>query len=194
MYNIFVEIPKNFSDEDVVLEIQKGNNEFIPVLVGEYIGIIHKKSNEFTAAGYDREDFVQEGIIALYRAAMNYDFSSASFSTFATTCIENAVKTVAKRNVRKGNIPENLLSSLDDVDVPSSVSLENQVIEKETVLALFSEIKSVLSDFEYNVFTAYLTYYDYGIISEKLNVSVKSVNNALCRIRSKLKKKLAGNR
>lgn len=194
MYNIFVEIPENLSDEDVVFQIQKGNNEFIPALMGRYLGTIHNKAANWCGTEFDRDDYLQEGLIALYRAAKSYDFSSASFKSFANTCIDNAVKTVAKKNLKKGRIPENLITSLEDAEVPLTSGPESQVIERETLLALFSEIKSVLSDFEYIVFTAYLTYYDYGMIAQKLNVTVKSVNNALCRIRSKLKTKLTGNR
>ena len=194
MYNIFVEIPKNLSDDEIVLQIQKGNSEYLPALFGRYFGIIHKKASKWCGSVLDSDDFAQEGFIALYHAAMSYDYFSASFSTYANVCIDHAVKTLAKKLSRKRRIPEQMITSLNEVDPVSTLGPETQVIERETVNALFSEIKSVLSDFEYKVFAAYLTYYDYNVISEKLDVSVKSVSNALCRIRQKLKTKLAGNR
>lgn len=194
MYNIFVEIPENLSDSDIVSQIQKGKTEYLPALFGRYFGTIHKKAAQWFGSVLDSDDFAQEGFIALYHAAMSYDHSTASFATYANVCIDNAMQTLGKKLFRKRAIPEGMLTSLEEAKPVSIVSPETCLIEMETVNALFSEIKSALSDFEYKVFVAYLTYYDYSVVSEKLSVSVKSVNNALCRIRQKLKTKLTGNR
>ena len=107
MYSIFVDNHKNLSDNDILERIQSGNNEFLQSLFFRYINLVHKKTTEYSVADIEIDDFIQEGLIALYHAAMTYDFSTSSFVTYAKTCVSNAISTLMKHKNRKRRIPEN---------------------------------------------------------------------------------------
>ncbi len=194
MYNIFVDNHKNLSDNDILRGIQSGNNEFLPSLFSRYVDLVHNKAIGYSIADIELDDFIQEGLIALYHAAMTYDFSTSSFVTYAKTCVSNAILTLMKHKNRKRRIPEKLISSIDDKSVSVAETPEALMIERENIEGIYSNIKSILSDFEYKVFLASLHGYTVKTISEKFNVSEKSISNALCRLRRKIKTQLTDNR
>ncbi len=194
MYNIFVDNHKNLSDNDIIKRIQGGNTEFLQSLFSRYVNLVHNKAIGYSVTDIELDDFVQEGLIALYHAAMTYDFSTSSFVTYAKTCVSNAISTLMKHKNRKRRIPENLISSIDDKSVSATETPEALMIERESIEGIYSNIKSILSDFEYKVFLASLQGYSVNAISEKFNVSEKSISNALCRLRRKIKTQLTDNR
>ncbi len=194
MYSIFVDNHKNLSDKDIIERIKAGDNEFLDSLFSRYINLVRIKVAQFSVCDTEVEDFVQEGLIALYHSARTYDFSGSSFATYASTCVSNAILTLLKHKSRKKRIPENLVSSIEDKTVTIEETPEALMIERENIKGIYNRIKEILSDFEYKVFVLSLNAYSVEDISQKLNVNEKAVSNALCRLRKKIKTQLTDNR
>ena len=194
MYSIFVDNHKNLSDDDIIKGIQQGKNEFLESLFSRYVFLVQIKVGALGVAETETDDFVQEGLIALYHAAKTFDFSSAVFLTYAKTCISNAISSLLKHKSRKRRIPENLVSSIEDNVVVFGETPETLMIERENFYGMCNRIKGLLSQFEYKVFIASLNGYSVAALSKKLNVSEKSVSNALCRLRNKIRTQLTENR
>ena len=175
-----------YSDEELVLEISNGNMELLHLLIDKYIGVIKKKAMVLCPFA-DLDDMVQEGIIALYSAVNVYDKSLSSFSTFANLCIERSLITAYRRIFSKKQIPKSETVSLDDAEKPSMVTPETLLIEKEECLAFTEKIKKSLSAFEFKVLCEYLNNNSYDIIAQNLGTDKKAVNNAMLRLRNKIR-------
>ncbi len=162
------------------------------VIMSRYIDIIRFKAISYRGANTEFDDFVQEGLIALLNAVKSYDKDrEAAFATYANICIERRFYSVYKSEKRLKNIPKDAIVTLSDEGIISSQysnanPLEN-IIEQEELNTLTNHIKSSLSDFENSVFSYYLNGYSYEEIGKKLNKTSKSIDNAIQRIRKKLK-------
>jgi len=187
MENNFVENYENLTDDQVVAKIKEGNYEFLQVIISRYNPTIFYYVKKY-CNGDSAEDAVQEGTLALYSAVKDFDGEKASFSTFAALCIKRAIIVFLRSSNRKKNIPDELISSIDDIELVDTNSPENIFIEREDYKNLADTIKLELSSLEYDVLQLYLIGKSYGDISKKLNISDKSVDNALARIRKKLKR------
>lgn len=184
------------SDEELVLKVKDGSNEALRLLFSRYTGIVRKFATEF-AQDNDIEDLVQEGLIALYSAIKVFDSSMSSFSTFASVCIKRSMISVLKKQYRKKQVPADKLvyvnSDEDNCDngantaITDNATPELLLIEKEDAASLSSRVKAKLSDFEFKVLVAYLACYSYSDIADIFSISEKSVNNAMCRVRQKLR-------
>ena len=193
MYNISEHLHSkgyNFLTDDELVRLVKLSDEIaFKYLYEKYLPKIRTMVYSFQGLGYDREDLIQEATVGFYSAIYAYDFSSASFSTFCYICMRRMLLALVKKNFRKGNVPDEFLVSMntDDILLDSGVlDPEQEYIAKESYYRLQEKISELLSDFEREVLLAYLKGLDYGTISRKLNVSVKSVDNALQRARKKL--------
>ena len=177
------------TDEEIVSSIQSGNYDMLSVLVGRYINIINAKVSEYSSIGeFDFEDLVQEGLIALYSATKVFDPSLSSFSTFASLCINRGIYSACRTVYRKKQIPrEKLVYIGDDFDASDNKSPESLLIEKEESAILTERIKSMLSPLEYRVLIAFIAFNSYEVIADRLGITVKSVNNAMSRLRRKVK-------
>lgn len=186
---------KNFSeetvrltDEEVVLRVRNGDYDDLKLLINRYMSFIINVANRYKALGNDTEDLIQDGVIALFSAVKSYENEKASFRTFATLCIERAIFAQIRFATSGKRVPESLITPIDEVELSCDESPENILIEKESYSILSDAIKKDLSPLEYRVFCEFLSGMSYSNIAETLNLSVKSVDNALKRIRSKLKK------
>lgn len=188
MRNIFVENYKNVSDEEIVAQIRGGNYELIPVIFGRYEKQIGYYVGKYCRES-EREDASQEASLALYSAIKDYDKERSAFSSFASLCIKRAVTDLVKRANRKKNIPEELLEPIEDISIPDSNSPEKIFFDKEAYKALTHNIRLELSGLEFAVLQLFLSGKRYIDIADELGISEKSVNNALMRIRRKLKDK-----
>ena len=193
MRSIFVENYKNASDEEIVAQICGGDYELLPVIFGRYDKRIRYYADKYCRES-DREDAAQEASLALYSAVKNYDKDKSSFSSFASLCIKRSVIDCAKRAGRKKNIPEELLEPIEDVSIPDCNSPEKIFFDKEAYKALTHSIKltSIIGYLELLSGQVVLPpdmQKKYIDIADELGVSEKSVNNALMRIRRKLKDK-----
>lgn len=182
----FVENTKKLTDEEIVSLINSGDFELLKVIIERYSSVISFYVHKYCPQ-CDREDAIQEATFALYSAVKNFKAQKASFSTFASLCIKRSVISNLKSEKRLKNIPQELKDSLEDVSVVDINTPEDIVVNNESYKTLTENIKLELSNFEYKVLQLYVSENSYAKIAEKLDVSEKSVDNALGRIRKKLK-------
>ncbi len=188
MRSIFVENYKNVSDEEIVEQIRGGNYELVPVIFGRYEKQVRYYVEKYCRES-NREDASQEASLALYSAIKDYDKNKSAFSSFASLCIKRAVTDLVKKANRKKNIPEELFEPIEEVSVPDCNSPEKIFFDKEAYKALTHNIRLELSGLELAVLQLFLAGKKYIDIADELGISEKSVNNALMRIRKKLKDK-----
>ncbi len=187
MLDNFVENYENLTDEEIVLSVKSGNYELLNVIISRYNSTIFYYINNYCPKDC-AEDAVQEATLALYSAVKAYDEQKASFSTFANLCIKRAVLDYLKLNRRKKNIPDELITSIEEVEVVDSNSPEKIFFDKMDYKNLADTIKLELSALEYSVLQLYLAGEKYCDIAKKLSITEKAVDNSLARIRKKLKK------
>ncbi|MBE6727672.1 MAG: sigma-70 family RNA polymerase sigma factor [Ruminococcaceae bacterium] len=176
------------SDDDIIEHINNGNSTCLQILISRYMPLVRKYAVRFSKTPNDIEDLIQDGLIALYSAVRHYRTGQASFATFASLCIRRALIGEHRAAGRKRRIPPELVSSLNDsVNIVDSKDPESILLEKESLKKLTDTIKLELSSLEYRVLSAFLSGKSYEQISKTLGITQKSVDNALRRIRSKLK-------
>ena len=183
----FVENNNKLTDEEIIKEIGGGNYRLLSVIIDRYLPLIICLTKQYLPE-IQAEDAVQEVTFAFYSAIKNYDSEKSSFSTFATTCIKRAVISQIRKNNTKKVIPQELITSIEDVEITDSNSPESILIEIENYKALTETIILELSDMEFNVFELFLEGKSYSDIAKSLSITEKAVDNALARIRKKLKK------
>ena len=181
-------------ERHLVEAARNGDSLAITLLVVKYRRFLEKYVGLLNIpAGY-KEDFIQEGLIGLLKAVNSYDNSfNCSFQTFAQTCVKNAVKTELRKLKRRGTMSE---VSFDEVpegmfDLMSNsvaVSPEDEYIDEESSKQLRNTIFSVLSTYEAEVFEMYLAEIPYSVMSMRIGKDIKSIDNAIQRIKNKLKK------
>lgn len=188
MGNNFVENNKNLTDEVLIEKINNGDYELLAVIIDRYYPVIFYYAQKYCPAEYV-EDAVQEATYALYSAVRDCDLKKSSFNTFASLCIKRSVFTFLKAHNRKKNIPDELVSPIDDLQIADSNTPEKIFFDRENYKSLANSIKLELSELEYKVLQFYLAGAKYSDIAVKLQISEKAVDNALLRIRKKLKDK-----
>lgn len=184
------------SDEILVKESQNGNGRATDVLILRYKSLVKAVARSYFLAGADVEDLLQEGDIGLFKAIQAFNGTS-TFKCFAYLCIKNSVFSAIKKSNSNKNKPLNnyiSFSGLDGSDADKSEIVidagfdpETGYINKETERELEIEIKKHLSSLEYKILSKYLQGYSYQEIGKELSKPQKSVDNALQRIRKKLK-------
>lgn len=186
MVENFVEINKNIPDEEIISSIKNGNHELLQVIIARYYSVVNFYVEKYCEAE-SREDAFQEAILALYSAVKKYDGEKATFKTFAHTCIKRSVISSLRMQNRKKQIPKDLISSIEEFEIVDDNSPEKIFFEKENLKNLTDTIKLELSSLEYDVLELYLSGERYSDIAQRLDITEKSVDNALARIRKKLK-------
>lgn len=191
---------KDMKDEDLITIIKSGDKLALEFLIDKYKELVNMKVSKFFMIGAEREDIVQEGLIGLFKAIKCYNEEKQnSFKTFANLCIERQLITAIKSSNRQKHIPLNSYLSLNttayDEDEDSSIldvfdshqtedPLET-ITKKEYYQAVEKSIDKSLSGFEKQVLSRYIQGESYIKIAEKLDTPVKSVDNAIQRIRKK---------
>ena len=182
----FVENYKNLSDDEIASLINNGRYELMQVIIERYYPVVLFNVRKYCPESY-REDAVQEATIALYTAVKKFDSSKSSFYTFASLCVRRSVLSVVKNRQRKKNIPDELVESLNGLEIVDSNSPEKIFFDKEDLRSLTDNIKLELSALEYKVLQLFLNGESYSNIAKSLNITDKAVDNSLSRIRKKLK-------
>lgn len=192
---------EKLTDIQLIKMARSGDENALDFLLNKYKKLASKIARSYFLIGAEYEDLLQEAMIGLYKAYISYDTTSiASFSTFARTCItRNIQSAVKKANRKKNQILNNCISltsqgavDFEDDDEPSIVipsnvlSPDQQLIESENLLQIKQKIKDSLSKFELEVLSLYLKGYSYTQIAQKLQLTNKSIDNALNRIKTKL--------
>ena len=190
----------NLEDEEIIVEIQNGNEQALTYLLNKYKPLVNNKVGKYFIIGAEKEDIVQEGLIGLYKAIKNFDPEKEnSFKTFANLCIERQLITAIKTSNRQKHMPLNSylslnMSAYEDeetetvIDVFDSSLTEDPLetlTKKEYYIAIENAIDKSLSDFEKKVLNRFAKGESYVQIANKLNTPVKSVDNAIQRIRKK---------
>ena len=196
----FANAYENSTDEELVEKIRLGDKSAQLCLFERYKDIVNMKANKFYIIGAEREDMAQEGLIGLYKAIQSYDAEKQnSFKTFANLCIERQLITAIKSSNRQKHIPLNSSFSLNlsayDENEDTSVMevLDTKIAEdpldtitkKEYLEFVENKIDESLSGFEKQVLDRYIQGESYNDIAVQLETPVKSVDNAIQRIRKK---------
>ncbi len=193
----------SFSDEELVILAQQGDDKALDYLISKYFVYVRSKSLSYYIVGADRDDIIQEGMIGLFKAVR--DFSSergVSFKTFADVCVTRQIITAVKNASRQKHAPLNFYVSLnksvsDDEDDSTLADIightgdlnpEEILIKKEKADILGSEMNRLLSQFELLVLSLYLQGNSYSDIGKIIGKNPKSVDNALQRIKKKFEK------
>lgn len=191
------------TDEELVGIIHDGRTDGLDFLITKYQPFVRMKARSYFMMGGDREDIIQEGMIGLYKAIRDFKGDRlSSFKAFAELCITRQIITAIKTATRQKHIPLNTSVSLDKpvfdeesdrtlLDVIAGSELddpEDLMIHKEDFSLMEGEINKVLSGLEKQVLMLYLEGQTYQEISDELNRQVKSVDNALQRIKRKLER------
>lgn len=191
---------KKMSDNELVSLAQQGDNEALETVLLRYKPLVHKKSQPYYLAGGDDDDIVQEGLIGLYKAVMDFDSSKFPlFNVFAGVCIERRILSAVKKASRQKHSPLNSYISLsgnafdddgvavgDIIDIGRGEDPEKIVIDRESVSGLEGKINNALSSLEMKVLLSYLNGRTYKETATLLNKDVKAVDNAMQRIKKKL--------
>ena len=193
------------ADEDIVEFVRMGDSEALEYLIHKYRNFVRAKARSYFLIGAEREDIVQEGMIGLYKAIRDFKGDKlASFKAFAELCITRQIITAIKTATRQKHIPLNSYVSLDkpiydedsdrtllDVICGSRVcDPEEMIINQEEFYGLEDKMSEILSDLERKVLMLYLDGRSYQEIAVDLDRHVKSIDNALQRVKRKLERYL----
>ena len=187
-------------DEDVAVLAQNGDGQALAYLLNKYKNFVRSKARSYFLIGADHEDIVQEGMIGLYKAIRDFQPSRlASFRSFAELCVKRQIITAIKAATRQKHVPLNSYVSLNkplydeesdrtllDVIEGRVTNPEDLYISQEDLSRIQSQISEVLSDLEKQVLDAFMDGKSYQEIAELLGRHVKSIDNALQRVKRKL--------
>lgn len=198
----------NMTDEQLIKLEKKHDEVAADVLIERYRDIVNAKVSKYYIAGAERDDIIQEGLIGLFKAIKNFDETKQkSFKSFANLCVERQIITAIKGSNRQKHMPLNSYVSLTDnsyensegdvesqlLDVISSNDTEDP-LETVTKNEYYDNVKTTinksLSNFEKEVLNRYIEGESYIQIAKSLNSPVKSVDNAIQRIRRKTAKNI----
>lgn len=194
----------SLTDEEIVLEIKDNDNSLaLDYLINKYRNFVRAKARSYFLIGADREDIIQEGMIGFYKAVRDFrNDKLASFRAFAELCVTRQIITAIKTATRQKHIPLNSYISLNKpiydedsdrtlLDVLSGAKVtdpEELVISREEFIDIEKKMEEILSDLEWKVLMSYLDGKSYQEIAAELDRHVKSIDNALQRVKRKLER------
>jgi RNA polymerase sporulation-specific sigma factor len=197
----------NMTDEEIVTEAKLNDNHIaLDYLISKYRNFVRAKARSYFLIGADKEDIVQEGMIGLYKAIRDFrNEKLSSFRAFAELCVTRQIITAIKTATRQKHIPLNSYVSLNKpiydedsdrtlLDILSGARVsdpEELIISREEFIDIEEKMGSILSDLEWKVLMSYLDGKSYQEIAVELDRHVKSIDNALQRVKRKLEKYLA---
>ncbi|MCI8362414.1 MAG: RNA polymerase sporulation sigma factor SigH [Clostridia bacterium] len=191
---------KEMSDEGLVDMAKSGDKNALEYLINKYKELVNMKVSKYFIIGAEKEDIIQEGLIGLYKAVKSYSPDKQnSFKTFANMCIERQLITAIKSSNRQKHMPLNSYLSLNAsayendeestlFDTYNAHQIEDPldtITKQEYYKSVEIAIDKSLSDFEKQVLNRYMKGESYIQIAEKLDTPVKSIDNAIQRIRKK---------
>ncbi len=193
---------QKLTDEEIIAQIKNGDEKALTYLLDKYKELVNIKVGKYFLIGAEREDIIQEGMIGLYKAIKSFDKQKQNtFKTFANMCIERQLITAIKTSNRQKHMPLNSYLSLNtaayDNDDENSVELIDTfnndttedpletIMKKEYYEQIQNSIEKSLSKFEKQVLDRFIKGESYNVIAKRLNSPVKSVDNAIQRIRKK---------
>lgn len=197
----------NISDEELIVRLRDGESNITDFIMDKYKNLVRSKAKTMYILGADTEDLIQEGMIGLFKAIRDYDIGrDASFFTFAELCVSRQMYTAVQASRREKHVPLNTYISLYSVNASgereegeetplinaiasrNGINPEEMLIDKENVENLERKIERELSGLEKEVLDLYLVGMSYSQIARILGRDEKSTDNALQRIKMKVKK------
>ncbi len=179
---------KEYTDLELTQLIKKGDNRAFEEMLVRYIKLISLIAGKYKIESYEPGDFMQEGLLGLLSACKTYNPDSrSSLKNYICICVENRFKTILKKATAQKSIPTGNLVSLDEINCEYDSSLDPQEIfqSNQHLQGYLNKIKNTLSPFEFKVFSLYFSGYTHNEIASHLEVTAKSVDNALQRIKKK---------
>ena len=192
------------NDEEIVVSAKEGNEKALNYLINKYKNFVRSKTKTYFLIGADREDIFQEGMIGLYKAIRDYkEDKLSSFKAFAEICITRQIITAVKTATRQKHIPLNSYISLNKplydeesertlIDIIGNIDTisdpEEMMISREEIAGMETKLNKVLSKLELDVLALYLEGKSYQEVAVEMDRHVKSIDNALQRVKRKLEK------
>lgn len=191
---------QNLADEQLIEKLRAGDAKLMDYILDKYKPLVRKKANAMYLIGGETDDLIQEGMIGLFKAIRDYDVKrEASFFHFAELCITRQLYSAVEASNRKKHVPLNNYVSFyaqtgeegkplsetlqtDDRDNP-----EQMFIAQENIRLSWENLKGRLSRMERQVLDEYLSGLNYQQIAEKMGKSPKAIDNALSRIKAKVR-------
>ena len=197
---------EQYTDGELIDRLRRGETQIMDHICDKYKNLVRSKAKSMFILGADNEDLIQEGMIGLFKAVRDYDMGrDASFSTFAELCISRQMYTAVQASRRRKHFPLNSYVSLDSeaceddrdglnlaelLADKTELSPEEVFLDKERVAYLEKTIDEELSDFEKQVLDLYRTGMSYSQIAKVLGRDEKATDNALQRLKAKIRKML----
>ena len=188
------DVYKGQTDEELLRRLRDGESGIADYLVEKYKYLVRQKARPLYLAGGDREDLIQEGMLGLFKAIQGYqEDRDTAFSTFAALCIDRQMYSAINMSQRQKHQPLNSFVSLSEPVSEKELRLIDEetpeaiMIHQENVDRMHEKIRQALSPFEYQVLELYLKGYGYQQIAQRMEKAPKAVDNALQRIRSKVR-------
>ena len=198
---------EQYSDEELIVRLRDGEAQITDYIMEKYKNLVKSKAKSMYILGADREDLIQEGMIGLFKAIRDYDIGrDASFFTFADLCVSRQMYTAVQAAGRQKHAPLNTYISLyanmsgqedgeeremiNDIISQAEKNPEELLIDRENLELLEKAIGKELSGFEKQVLDLYLTGMKYTQIAKVLGRDDKSTDNALQRIKNKIRRQL----
>lgn len=192
------------TDEELIDHLRSGEESIMDYVCDKYKNLVRSKAKSMFILGGDNEDLIQEGMLGLFKAVRDYDSGrDASFYTFADLCISRQMYTAVQASKRQKHLPLNTYVSfystalgqeekegalMDSLEDKKEQNPEELFIDKERVAFLEAAIERELSSFEKQVLDLYLTGMSYSQIAKVLGRDEKSTDNALQRLKSKIRR------
>ena len=201
---------KQISDEELILKYRDGEEDAAGFLMNKYKNLVRKKAGSMYILGADKEDLIQEGMIGLFKAVRDYDMGrDVNFYTFADLCVSRQMYTAVQVSNRQKHIPLNTYISIysqtmsaeegegeyalmNALTTGKEANPEEMIIEQENMEQMELAILKELSELEKQVFELHLTGMNYIEIAKVLGRDEKSTDNALQRMKNKIKKIIKG--
>lgn len=179
------------ADNELISKAKSGDDRALAELVERYMGFSKEKAKGYASSGLEYDDTVQEGMIGFLSAFHSYDpEKNASFRTYAGVCMDNRIKNAISAAKGKKRIPPNALVNIDEADAESadtSADPEEMFLLRAQTAEILSRIDSELSDYEKKVFHLFFGGHSYEETAEITGTTLKSVDNAMQRVRKKLR-------
>ena len=188
---------KKLTDEELIRRLRMGETGIIDYLMEKYKNLVRKEANAMYLLGGETDDLIQEGMIGLFKAVRDFQPGrEAAFATFAGVCIDRQLYSAVQNSNRQKHLPLNTYISLSNEEESEHLEgswdsrtedPESIVIDQESTRNLEQEISKVLSPMENKVLDYYMKGYGYVKIAEIMGKTPKSIDNALQRIRGKIR-------
>lgn len=193
---------RDLSDEQLIRRLRAGDGKLMDYILDKYKPLVRKKANEFFLIGGETDDLIQEGMIGLFKAIRDYDEKKeAAFFFFAELCITRQLYKAVEASGRKKHAPLNTYISLYSENGEEGPALaetlsnggmddpEKIVIDRESFHLFLDRLKGCLSKMEREVLEEYLKGLNYQQIAAKMGKSPKTIDNALQRIKAKIRER-----